>query len=150
MLLRDLEKKRKKNNSKKDLVIHQSFFYSMTRTTRGIARRRRNNARSVSLRSQGAHSKFSKQNNQQRIRGLFSSTQDRKRKKREFRHLWITRINAVIRERGVSYSKLINNMYEKQLLLNRKIFAHLAISNRPSLDMISNDIFGMPKTFQFC
>lgn len=123
----------------------------MTRTTRGyIARRRRNKMRSFALRFKGAHSKLTKLINQQSIRAFVSSTRDRKIKKRQFRHLWITRINAVIRERGVSYSKLINNLYKKQLLLNRKICAHLAISNRPSLYIIFNEIFGIPQTFQFC
>ncbi|CAN4076474.1 unnamed protein product [Withania somnifera] len=68
-------------------------------------------------------------------RGTFSAHRDRDRKKRDFRRLWITRINAVIRERGISYSynrrevlpysysRLIHDMYKKHLLLNRKILA---------------------------
>lgn len=114
----------------------------MTRLKRGsIARRRRKKLSSFALGFRAAHKKLTKTINEQIIRAFGSSTRDRKRKKREFRHLWITRINAVIRQSGVSYSKLIHNMYKKQLLLNRKIFAQLAISNRPALYMISNEIF---------
>jgi len=114
----------------------------MTRLKRGaIARRRRNKLHSFALGFRGAHKNLTKKIHEQLLRAFSSSTWDRKRKKREFRHLWITRINAVIRQSGVSYSKLIHNMYKKQLLLNRKIFAQLAISNRPALSMISNAIF---------
>lgn len=78
----------------------------------------------------------------QRVRALVSADRDRDRKKRYFRRLWITRINAGIRGMGVSYnySRLIKNRYKKQLLLNRKILAQIAISNRNCLYMISNEI----------
>nr|WRW11167.1 ribosomal protein L20 [Coelostegia griffithii] len=78
----------------------------------------------------------------QRVRALVSADRDRDRKKRYFRRLWITRINAGIRRMGVSYnfSRLIKNRYKKQLLLNRKILAQIAISNRNCLYMISNEI----------
>ncbi|TYH79874.1 hypothetical protein ES332_D03G094500v1 [Gossypium tomentosum] len=90
----------------------------------------------------GAHSRLTRTITQQRIRALVSAHRDRDRKKRDFRRLWITRINAVIRGVGVSYSysRLIHNLYKKQLLLNRKILAQIAISNRNCLYMISNEI----------
>ena len=53
----------------------------------------------------------------------------RKRKKRDFRKLWNTRINIASRAEGISYSKLINAMYLKKVKLNRKVLSNLAISN---------------------
>ncbi len=54
---------------------------------------------------------------------------DRKAKKREFRKLWIARINAGAREHGVSYSKLINGLMKKDIQLNRKALADLACNH---------------------
>ncbi|KAK6228856.1 hypothetical protein QUC31_002628 [Theobroma cacao] len=105
----------------------------MTRIKRGyIARRRRIKIRYLQSSFRGAHSRLTRTITQQRIRALVSAHRDRDRKKRDFRRLWITRINAVIRGIGVSYSysRLIHNLYKKQLLLNRKILAQIAISNR--------------------
>nr|YP_010389183.1 ribosomal protein L20 [Allophylus viridis]UPQ44503.1 ribosomal protein L20 [Allophylus viridis] len=115
----------------------------MTRIRRGyIARRRRKKMRLFVSSFRGAHSRLTRTIIQQKIRALVSAHRNRDRKKRDFRGLWITRINAVIRGSGVSYiySKLIHNLYKGQLLLNRKILAQIAISNRNCLYMISNAI----------
>nr|YP_010187984.1 ribosomal protein L20 [Mazus omeiensis]QZJ45901.1 ribosomal protein L20 [Mazus omeiensis] len=115
----------------------------MTRIKRGyIARRRRTKIRLFASSFRGAHSRLTRTITQQKIRAFVSSHRDRHKQKRNFRRLWITRINAVIRERGVSYSysKLIHDLYKRQLLLNRKILAQIAISNRNCLYMISNEI----------
>lgn len=53
----------------------------------------------------------------------------RRRKKRDFRRLWNVRINIASRENGLSYSKLINALYKKNVSLNRKVLSNLAISN---------------------
>nr|YP_010334721.1 ribosomal protein L20 [Dasispermum suffruticosum]UNH91637.1 ribosomal protein L20 [Dasispermum suffruticosum] len=115
----------------------------MTRIRRGnIARRRRTKNRLFTSSFRGAHSRLTRTITQQKIRALFSSHRDRDKQKRNFRRLWITRINAVIREIGVfySYSRLIHDLYNKQVLLNRKILAQIAISNKNCLYMISNEI----------
>nr|ALO62145.1 ribosomal protein L20 [Crescentia cujete] len=115
----------------------------MTRTKRGyVARRRRTKSRLCVSNFRGAHSKHTRTITQQKIRALLSAHRDRDKQKRNFRRLWITRINAVIRERVVSYSysKLIHDLYKRQLLLNRKILAQIAIANRNFLYMISNEI----------
>lgn len=115
----------------------------MTRIKRGyIARRRRTKIRLFASSFRGAHSRLTRTITQQKIRALFSAHRDRDKQKRNFRRLWIARINAVIRERRVSYSysKLIHDLYKRQLLLNRKILAQIAISNRNCLYMISNEI----------
>nr|YP_010320550.1 ribosomal protein L20 [Cleidion brevipetiolatum]UJJ83674.1 ribosomal protein L20 [Cleidion brevipetiolatum] len=115
----------------------------MTRIRRGyIARRRRTKIRLFASSFRGAHSRLTRTIIQQKIRALSSAHRDRDRQKINFRRLWVIRINAVIRETGVtySYSKLINNLYKRRLLLNRKILAQIAILNRNCLYMISNDI----------
>nr|YP_009415095.1 ribosomal protein L20 [Barclaya longifolia]ASB29499.1 ribosomal protein L20 [Barclaya longifolia] len=113
----------------------------MTRVRRGyIARRRRRKIRLFAATFRGAHSRLTRTATQQKIRALVSSHRGRGRQKRDFRRLWITRINAVTRENGVSYSRLIHELRKRQLLLNRKILAQIAISNRNCLYMISNDI----------
>nr|YP_009939712.1 ribosomal protein L20 [Argentina phanerophlebia]QNV48952.1 ribosomal protein L20 [Argentina phanerophlebia] len=115
----------------------------MTRIKRGyIARRRRTKIRLFASTFRGAHSRLTRTITQQKIRALVSAHRDRGKQKRDFRRLWITRINAVIRDNKVyfSYSKLINNLYKKKLLLNRKILAQIAILNKSCLYMISNEI----------
>uniref|UniRef100_UPI0030DE01A8 ribosomal protein L20 n=1 Tax=Herniaria glabra TaxID=115624 RepID=UPI0030DE01A8 len=115
----------------------------MTRVRRGnIARRRRTKIRLFGSSFRGAHSRLTRTLAQQKIKALVSSHRDRDKQKRDFRRLWITRINAVIREKGVyyNYSKFIHDLYKRQLLLNRKVLAQIAILNRNCLYMISNDI----------
>nr|YP_010473446.1 ribosomal protein L20 [Eriocaulon tonkinense]UVH67064.1 ribosomal protein L20 [Eriocaulon tonkinense]UVH67828.1 ribosomal protein L20 [Eriocaulon tonkinense] len=115
----------------------------MTRVKRGYtARRRRTKIRLFASTFRGAHSRLTRTITQQKMRALVSSHRDRGRQKRDFRRLWITRINAVIRENKIfhSYSRFINNLYKKQLLINRKILAQIAISNKNCLYMISNKI----------
>nr|YP_010734601.1 ribosomal protein L20 [Euphorbia nutans]WEH01460.1 ribosomal protein L20 [Euphorbia nutans]WHS26025.1 ribosomal protein L20 [Euphorbia nutans] len=115
----------------------------MTRIRRGyIARRRRTKTRLFISSFRGAHLRLTRSITQQTIRALFSAHRDRDKQKRNFRRLWVTRINAVIRGNKISfsYSRLINNLYKRQLILNRKILAQIAILNRNCLYTISNDI----------
>ena len=63
-------------------------------------------------------------------KGLSYAYRDRKNKKRTFRSLWITRINAASREHGLSYSELINKLKSNGIEINRKVLADLAM-NKP-------------------
>nr|WNO19527.1 ribosomal protein L20 [Campylotropis sp. LJ-2023a] len=116
----------------------------MTRIKRGyIARKRRTKIRLFTSSFRGAHSRLTRTITQQKIKALVSSHRDRDRKKRDFRGLWISRINAVIRENPkvyYIYSNLIYNLYTKQLLLNRKIVAQIAILKENCFFMIAKDI----------
>nr|YP_010044251.1 ribosomal protein L20 [Elaeocarpus braceanus]QPF22914.1 ribosomal protein L20 [Elaeocarpus braceanus] len=123
----------------------------MTRIKRGyIARRRRTKMRLFASSFRGAHSRLTRTITQQKIRTLVSTHRDRNRQKRNFRRLWITRINAVIRDNdnkesynynySRNYNRLVPNLYKEQLLLNRKILAQIAISKKNCLYMISNEI----------
>jgi large subunit ribosomal protein L20 len=62
-------------------------------------------------------------------KGLGYAYRDRKTKKREFRALWIQRINAAARSHGTSYSKLINALNQKNIGLNRKVLADMAMNH---------------------
>ncbi len=62
-------------------------------------------------------------------KGMQYAYRDRKTKKRTFRQLWITRINAAARINGTTYSRLIAGLDRKEIDINRKILAELAVSN---------------------
>jgi large subunit ribosomal protein L20 len=62
-------------------------------------------------------------------KGLLYAYEHRKMKKRDYRSLWIVRINAAAREHGMSYSKLIGKLHEKGIELNRKVLADLAMNH---------------------
>ena len=62
-------------------------------------------------------------------KGLVHAYRDRKMKKRNYRALWIVRINAAARQHGVSYSQLINLLDKKGVVLNRKLLANIAVEN---------------------
>jgi len=63
-------------------------------------------------------------------KGQTYAYRDRRQKKRDFRRLWITRINAGARQYGMSYSQLMGKLHEKDIQLNRKALADLAM-NQP-------------------
>ena len=62
---------------------------------------------------------------------------DRRQKKRQFRALWIIRINAQARECGLSYSKLMNGLHKASIELDRKVLADLAIHDKPAFAVIA-------------
>ena len=62
---------------------------------------------------------------------------DRRRKKREFRALWITRINAAARERGTTYREFMHGLKEKNIILSRDILAHLACEELKAFDVLA-------------
>ena len=63
------------------------------------------------------------------IKSLRYSYRDRRNRKRDLRSLWITRINNAARENGISYSLLINGMKKKDIELDRKVLAELAVND---------------------
>ena len=65
-------------------------------------------------------------------KGLTYSYVGRKLKKREYRRLWIARINAAVREEGLTYSQFINALNKKGITLDRKVLADLAMNNAES------------------
>ena len=67
--------------------------------------------------------------NQAVMKSLSYAYRDRKTKKRDFRKLWITRINAAARMNGLSYSKFMNLLKEASIELNRKVLADMAVND---------------------
>ena len=65
---------------------------------------------------------------------------DRRTKKRNFRRLWIIRINAAARLHGLSYSKFISAMKEKNIELNRKTLAHMAVHDPDGFAEVINSV----------
>ena len=72
--------------------------------------------------------------NEQVMRSLAYSYRDRKQRKRDFRKLWITRINAAARQEGITYSILINGLKKSGVEVNRKMLAELAVNDRDSFN----------------
>ena len=61
---------------------------------------------------------------------------DRRQRKRQFRALWITRINAQSRANGLSYSRLINGLKKAEIGLDRRVLADLAVHDKPAFTVI--------------
>jgi large subunit ribosomal protein L20 len=100
----------------------------MTRVKRGnVARKRRKKVLKLAKGFRGSHSSLFRTANQQVMKALRNAYRDRRKRKRDFRRLWITRINAAARQHGLSYSQLIGNLKKAEILLNRKMLAQLAI-----------------------
>ena len=84
----------------------------------------------------GARSRLFKTAKQSNIKSLQYAFRDRKNKKRAFRALWISRINAASRALGVSYSKLINGMTLNNIIIDRKILSDIAIHDPSTFEKI--------------
>jgi len=77
----------------------------------------------------GSKSKLFRVANQQVMKSLSYAYRDRKVRKRDFRRLWIARINAATRNNGLSYSKFMNGLKKAGIEVNRKMLAELAVSD---------------------
>jgi large subunit ribosomal protein L20 len=100
----------------------------MVRIKRGnVARKRRKKILSMASGYRGAHSVLFRVANQQVMKALRYSYIGRKQKKRIFRRIWISRINAASRLNGSTYNKLINKFKKSNIDLNRKMLSQIAI-----------------------
>jgi large subunit ribosomal protein L20 len=70
------------------------------------------------------------------MRAMRYATRDRKQRRRNFRALWITRVNAAVRERGLTYSRFIEGLRKAQVVIDRKILAEIAVSDPAGFDQI--------------
>ena len=73
-------------------------------------------------------------------KGLTYAYRDRKAKKRNFRALWIQRINAAARQYGISYSQFMGKLAKQNIGLNRKVLADLAMNNPQAFEAIVNSV----------
>ena len=70
-------------------------------------------------------------------RSLAYATRDRKQKKREFRGLWITRINAAAKQNGMNYSRFMHGLKLAEIDLNRKMLAEMAVSDKAAFTSLT-------------
>jgi large subunit ribosomal protein L20 len=102
----------------------------MARVKRGFkARRRRNKVLKLAKGYRGARSKLFRSATEAVDRALNYAFRDRRVKKRDFRSLWITRINAASRLNGLSYSKFIFGLKKANVEIDRKVLADIAVSD---------------------
>jgi large subunit ribosomal protein L20 len=84
----------------------------------------------------GAKSKLYRVANQQVMRSLRYAYRDRRAKKRDFRRLWITRINAAARMNGISYNRFIEGLRKAGVEINRKMLAELAVTDQAAFGQL--------------
>lgn len=102
----------------------------MARVKRGVnAKKGHNNILKQAKGYFGAKSKLYRTANQAVMKSLNYSYIGRKQRKRDFRKLWITRINAAARINGMSYSKFINGLKKANININRKMLSEMAIND---------------------
>ena len=111
----------------------------MVRVKRGnVARKRRKKILFFAKGYKGAHSVLFRVANQQVMKALKYSYIGRKQKKRIFRQIWISRINAASRLNGISYSQVIHNFKKSNIDLNRKMLSQLAILDSNTFKVLIN------------
>ncbi len=92
-------------------------------------RKRRKKILKLAKGYRGAKSKLFKTANQAVMKSLSYAYRDRKQKKRDFRRLWIARINAAARMNGMTYSAFMNGLKKNNIEINRKMLAEIAVSD---------------------
>ena len=86
----------------------------------------------------GGRGTFFKAAMQAMMRSLKRAYTDRRKKKRDFRGLWIQRINAASKAQGLSYSRLINGLIKSNIIINRKMLAEIAINDSAAFANLVN------------
>ena len=95
-----------------------------------MTRKRRNKILKMAKGYWGAKSKHFKMANQAVMKSLTYAYVGRKLKKRDFRQLWIARINAGCKANGMNYSTFMNGLKKANIAINRKMLAELAVNNK--------------------
>jgi len=107
------------------------------RVKKGVtARRRHKKVLKLAKGYWGRKSKTFKVANETVMKGLWYAYRDRRKRKGEFRRLWITRINAAARQNGISYSRLVQGLKQAGVEVNRKLLADLAVHDAPAFDRL--------------
>lgn len=109
------------------------------RVKKGVkARRRRNRILKLAKGYRGRRKNCYKRANQAVERALDYASRDRAARKRNFRSLWIVRINAAARTVGLSYSKLIAGLAKAKISLDRKVLADMAVADPAGFAAVAN------------
>ncbi len=110
----------------------------MSRVTRGFkARRRRNKVLKMARGYVGGRHRLYRTATEAVDRALAYAYRDRKVRKRDFRRLWIARINAAARLNGMSYSRLIGGLKKSDIELDRKILSNMAIMDPSAFSQVA-------------
>ena len=113
----------------------------MPRVKRGVtARARHKKVLDAAKGYRGRRSRVYRVAKQAVMRAGQYAYRDRRNKKRVFRALWITRINAATREHGLTYSKFINGLKKAEIALDRKVLADMAVTDKPAFVAIVNQV----------
>ncbi len=113
----------------------------MARVKRGVtSRARHKKILKLSKGYFGRKSKLFKVANQQVMKSLSYAYRDRRLKKRDFRRLWIARINAAARMNGISYSRFMNALKKSGIVLDRKILADIAVTDPAAFTQICEQV----------
>ena len=111
------------------------------RVKRGnVARKRRKKVLKLTKGFKGSLSKLFRPASQALLHAGNNAYKDRRLKKRDFRSLWIVRLNASLRLKDISYSRFIHICKEKNILINRKVLANLAYENNDLFDKLVDKI----------
>ncbi|MBF7083911.1 50S ribosomal protein L20 [Desulfallas sp. Bu1-1] len=94
-----------------------------------VSRKRHKKILKLAKGYRGAKSKLYRVANQQVMKSLMYAYRDRKARKRDFRKLWIARINAAARNNGISYSRFMDGLKKAGVEINRKMLADLAVND---------------------
>jgi large subunit ribosomal protein L20 len=109
----------------------------MPRVRKGAARRQKHKKVLKAARGyRGAMSRRYKLALQKTFRAGVFATRDRRTKKRDFRRLWITRIGAACRQRGIHYSRLIRALKLAEITIDRKMLADIAVADPAAFDAV--------------
>lgn len=109
----------------------------MARVKRGvIALKKRNKVLKAVKGFRGARGRTYRAANEALLHSLIYAFRDRRNRKRDFRALWITRINAAARTSGLNYSRLMSGLRKEGLKLNRKMLAELAVNDQAAFDQL--------------
>ncbi|OCA92297.1 50S ribosomal protein L20 [Pseudobacillus wudalianchiensis] len=103
-----------------------------------VTRRRRKKVLKLAKGFFGAKHRLYKVANQQVMKSLQYAYRDRRQKKRDFRKLWITRINAAARMNGLSYSRLMHGLKLAGIEVNRKMLADLAVNDLQAFNQLAD------------
>jgi len=110
----------------------------MARVKRGVeARRRHKKVLKQAKGYYGARSRTFKVANQAVIKAGQYAYRDRRQRKRQFRALWIQRINAAARQNGMSYSRLMNGLKKGEIEIDRKMLADLAVHDAAGFTQVA-------------
>lgn len=100
----------------------------MTRVKTGKVRRKHHKKVLKMMKGQyGTRHRLFRRANESMLHSLWYSYRDRRTRKRTLRRLWIARINAAARQNGTTYSRLIHNLKQNEIIINRKMLADLAV-----------------------